>query len=187
MSIYHKKLYIKKTNGQIQSANLYTDKNEVGNEYIIVKDGNNSLYVPISNDGDIDCKIKNRNGIKKIMATAKNVIKLLNTNIWDIVTWKMFYNPTRMEPTNHVKEGEYVILPNNYTHFRLSKDAKRDDQYVFFSREIKNNIHYIDISNFKGAHVTIKILDQNRNVLFNERVQSFVSYTYCWLVLRFYN
>ena len=44
MGLYSKKLNIKKPNGVIQKANLYTDKAEVGSNYLTVKDGGNTVY-----------------------------------------------------------------------------------------------------------------------------------------------
>lgn len=40
MALYSKKLNIKKTDGTIQSANLYTDKTDVGSNYLTFKVGN---------------------------------------------------------------------------------------------------------------------------------------------------
>lgn len=44
MSLYSKKLHIKKPNNQIQIANLYTDKNDVGSNYLTLNDNNNIVY-----------------------------------------------------------------------------------------------------------------------------------------------
>ena len=44
MSLYNKKLHVKKPNNQIQTANLYTDKNDVGNNYLTFRDGGNTIY-----------------------------------------------------------------------------------------------------------------------------------------------
>ena len=61
MSIYSKKLHIKKPNGVIQTANLYTDKSDVGNNYLTLKDNNNIIYSILDVNGDIDCKISKNN------------------------------------------------------------------------------------------------------------------------------
>lgn len=66
MSLYSKKLHIKKPNNQIQIANLYTDKNDVGSNYLTLNDNNNIVYVPLMNNGDIDCKVKKNNQIFKV-------------------------------------------------------------------------------------------------------------------------
>lgn len=70
MSLYSKKLHIKKPNNQIQIANLYTDKNDVGSNYLTLNDNNNIVYVPLINNGDVDCKINKNNQIFKVNSTA---------------------------------------------------------------------------------------------------------------------
>lgn len=70
MSLYSKKLHIKKPNNQIQIANLYTDKNDVGSNYLTLNDNNNIVYVPLMNNGDIDCKVKKNNQIFKVNSFA---------------------------------------------------------------------------------------------------------------------
>lgn len=70
MSLYNKKLHIKKPNNQIQIANLYTDKNDVGSNYLTLNDNNNIVYAPLMNNGDIDCKVNKNNQIFKVNSTA---------------------------------------------------------------------------------------------------------------------
>lgn len=50
MSLYNKKLHVKKPNNQIQTANLYTDKNDVGSNYLTLNDNNNIVYAPLMNN-----------------------------------------------------------------------------------------------------------------------------------------
>ena len=66
MGLYGKKLHIKKTNGVVQTANLYTDKSDVGNNYLTFKDNNNIIYSVLDVNGDIDCKISKNNVNYKI-------------------------------------------------------------------------------------------------------------------------
>ena len=61
MSLYSKKLHIKKPNGVVQTANLYTDKSDVGNNYLTFRDGGNTIYSVLDVNGDIDCKIRKNN------------------------------------------------------------------------------------------------------------------------------
>lgn len=70
MSLYSKKLHVKKPNNQIQIANLYTDKNDVGSNYLTLNDNNNIVYAPLMNNGDIDCKVNKNNKILKVNSTA---------------------------------------------------------------------------------------------------------------------
>ena len=73
MSLYSKKLHIKKPNGVIQIANLYTDKSDVGNNYLTFKDGNNIIYSALDVNGDIDCKVNKNNISYKIKKESSNV------------------------------------------------------------------------------------------------------------------
>ena len=74
MSLYSKKLHIKKPNGVVQTANLYTDKNDVGSNYLTFRDGNNTVFSILDVNGDIDCKIRKNNINYKIK--KENVIIL---------------------------------------------------------------------------------------------------------------
>lgn len=66
MALYMKKLYIKKPNGVIQTANLYTDKSDVGANYLTLKSGNDTIYSMLDINGDVDCKISKNNVSYKI-------------------------------------------------------------------------------------------------------------------------
>ena len=66
MSIYDKKLYIKKIDGTIQTANLYTDKNDVGDNYLTFKYNGNTVYSVLSNNGDIDFNVNYNHNLYKI-------------------------------------------------------------------------------------------------------------------------
>ena len=66
MGLYGKKLHIKKPNGVVQTANLYTDKSDVGNNYLTFRDGSNTIYSVLDVNGDIDCKINKNNVSYKI-------------------------------------------------------------------------------------------------------------------------
>ena len=66
MSIYDKKLYIKKTDGNIQTANLYTDKNDVGDNYLTFKYNGNTVYTVLSGNGDIDFNVNYHHNLYKI-------------------------------------------------------------------------------------------------------------------------
>ena len=75
MSIYDKKLYIKKTDGNIQTANLYTDKNYVGDNYLTFKYNGNTVYAVLSSNGDIDFNVSYNHNLYKIKNTFKVVWK----------------------------------------------------------------------------------------------------------------
>ena len=70
MSIYDKKLYIKKTDGNIQTANLYTDKNDVGDDYLTFKYNGNTVYAVLSNNGDIDFNVSYNHNLYKIKSNV---------------------------------------------------------------------------------------------------------------------
>ena len=78
MSLYSKKLHIKKPNGVVQTANLYTDKSDVGNNYLTFRDGGNTVYSILDVNGDIDCKINKNNINYKIK--KENVVNIIPTN-----------------------------------------------------------------------------------------------------------
>ena len=75
MSIYDKKLYIKKTDGNIQTANLYTDKSDVGNDYLTFKYNGNTVYAVLDTNGDIDFNVSYNHNLYKIKNTFKIVWK----------------------------------------------------------------------------------------------------------------
>ena len=70
MSIYDKKLYIKKADGNIQTANLYTDKNDVGDNYLTFKYNGNTVYAVLSNNGDIDFNINYNHNLYKVKSNV---------------------------------------------------------------------------------------------------------------------
>ena len=94
MALYMKKLYIKKPNGVIQTANLYTDKSDVGANYLTLKSGNDTIYSMLDINGDVDCKISKNNVSYKIK--KENVI-----NIPDFHTY--INTPTTFTVPNGVK------------------------------------------------------------------------------------
>ena len=78
MSLYSKKLHIKKPNGVIQTANLYTDKNDVGSNYLTFRYGGNTIYSILDVNGDVDCKINKNNINYKIK--KENIVNVVATN-----------------------------------------------------------------------------------------------------------
>ena len=94
MALYSKKLYIKNQNGVIQTANLYTDKNDVGANYLTLKNGNDTIYSMLDVNGDVDCKISKNNVNYKLK--KENVI-----NIPDFHTY--INTPTTFTVPNGVK------------------------------------------------------------------------------------
>ena len=76
MSLYSKKLRIKKPNNKIQIANLYTDKNDVGSNYLTLNDNNNIVYAPLMNSGDIDCKVNKNNKIFNVCSFVNGNAKI---------------------------------------------------------------------------------------------------------------
>ena len=58
MSLYGKKLYIKKPGDVIQKADLYTDKSDVGNNYLTFKDIWSNVYTKLDINGNIDLYVK---------------------------------------------------------------------------------------------------------------------------------
>ena len=75
MSIYDKKLYIKKTDGTIQTANLYTDKNDVGDNYLTFKYNGNTVYAVLSSNGDINFNVSYNHNLYKVKNTFEVIKK----------------------------------------------------------------------------------------------------------------
>ena len=97
MSIYDKKLYIKKTDGNIQTANLYTDKSDVGDNYLTFKYNGNTLYAVLSNNGDIDFNVSYNHNLYKIKS--------------NVIVWKTDeYRIPRLYPSTYQTMTE---LPND--------------------------------------------------------------------------
>lgn len=127
MSLYSKKLHVKKLNNQIQIANLYTDKNDVGSNYLTLNDNNNIVYAPLMNNGDIDCKINKNNQIFKVNSTANRkdgitIIKFIKRGTYGDET--QYYPQTFTVPDNvHVvtlyfysyKNGRSIFEGTNYS------------------------------------------------------------------------
>ena len=93
MALYSKKLCVKKPNGVIQKANLYTDKADVGRNYLTFKDSGNTVYSILDVNGDVDCKI-NKNG---------NIFKIKNANV--------ITNPTKNSFGN-INVCKQITIPN---------------------------------------------------------------------------
>ena len=65
MALYSKKLNIKKPNGIIQKANLYTDKADVGSNYLTFKDNGNTVYSILDVNGDVDFNVSYNSNLYK--------------------------------------------------------------------------------------------------------------------------
>jgi hypothetical protein len=72
MGLYSKKLNIKKPNGIIQTANLYTDKADVGSNYLIFKDNGNTVYSILDINGDVDFNVNKSGNVFKVNSTKTN-------------------------------------------------------------------------------------------------------------------
>ena len=72
MALYNKKLCVKKPNGVIQKANLYTDKTDVGNNYLTFKDNGNTVYSILDVNGDVDCKVNKNGNVFSVKGSKQN-------------------------------------------------------------------------------------------------------------------
>ena len=97
MSLYDKKLYIKKTDGNIQTANLYTDKNDVGDNYLTFKYNGNTVYAVLNTNGDIDFNVSYNHNLYKIKS---------NVVIWKKDEYRMY----KLYPSTYQTMTE---LPND--------------------------------------------------------------------------
>ena len=111
MSIYDKKLYIKKTDGNIQTANLYTDKNDVGNNYLTFRDNGNTIYTVLDINGDIDFNVSYNHNLYKIKS--------------NVVIWKTDeYRMSELYPSTYKTMTE---LPNDRDWIEFVKYRKSLD------------------------------------------------------------
>jgi len=115
MSIYDKKLYIKKTDGNIQTANLYTDKNDVGDNYLTFKYNGNTVYAVLSSNGDIDFNVSYNHNLYKI----KNTFEI----VWKTDEYRM----SKLYPSTYQTMTE---LPNDRDWIEFVKYRK--DLYEMF-------------------------------------------------------
>ena len=112
MGLYGKKLHIKKQNGVVQIANLYTDKSDVGNNYLTFRDGSNTIYSILDVNGDIDCKISKNNVNYKIK--KENTIPRVRNG--------------------YTVENEYsIVFPKGVTKIGVSTDVSPNDYVVIIS------------------------------------------------------
>ena len=144
MSLYSKKLHIKKPNGVVQTANLYTDKSDVGNNYLTFRDGGNTVYSILDVNGDIDCKI-NKNNIN---------YKIKNAN-FTMPNYQIIHTSNRTSYFT-VPNGVNVIVTvfgwDNYS-------EKSAEEYL--KKELKeNNVDYI------------KVTPNNTYVVYNTYIQA---------------
>ena len=109
MSIYDKKLYIKKTDGNIQTANLYTDKTDVGDNYLTFKYNGNTVYAVLSNNGDIDFNVSYNHNLYKVKS--------------NVVIWKT---------------DEYRIYQLYPSTFRTMTELPNDRDWIEFVRYRKS-------------------------------------------------
>ena len=130
MSIYDKKLYIKKTDGNIQTANLYTDKNDVGDNYLTFKYNDNTVYVVLSNNGDIDFNVSYNHNLYKIKS---NVI------VWKTDEYRMY----KLYPSTYEDMTE---LPSDRDWIEFVK-YRKDLSEMFFRCHNLITVPLLDTSN----------------------------------------
>ena len=116
MSIYDKKLYIKKTDGNIQTANLYTDKNDVGDNYLTFKYNGNTVYAVLNTNGDIDFNVSYNHNLYKIKS---------NVVIWKTDEYKIYklYTSTYKTMTELPNDRDWIEF------VRYRKDLRSMFQY----------------------------------------------------------
>ena len=130
MGLYGKKLHIKKPNGVVQTANLYTDKSDVGNNYLTFRDGGNTVYSILDVNGDIDCKI-NKNNIN---------YKIKNAN-FTMPNYQIIQTSNRTSYFT-VPNGVNVIVAV----FGWDNDSEKSAE-EYLKKELKeNNVGYIKVT-----------------------------------------
>ena len=120
MSLYSKKLHIKKPNGVVQTANLYTDKNDVGNNYLTFRDSSNTVFSILDVNGDIDCKISKNNINYKIR--KENTVNVIPTS-------KSLRTPFNF------------TVPNGVTVLRVSNDSSIEGKWSRYIKVVPNRTY----------------------------------------------
>ena len=148
MSLYDKKLYIKKTDGNIQTANLYTDKNDVGSNYLTFKYNGNTVYAVLSSNGDIDFNVSYNHSLYKIKNTFKVVWKTDEYRIYKL--YPSIYQ-TMTELPNDRDWIEFVRYRKNLNDMfgsckKLTTIPIFDTLFAIIRRIIKNK-------SFKGVFI----------------------------------
>lgn len=171
MGLYGKKLHIKKSNGVVQIANLYTDKSDVGNNYLTFRDGSNTIYSVLDVNSDIDCKISKNNVNYKI---KKEVLVMPNYIVIHMSAYPTFTAPngvnvifavfgwdTDLEQSAEeylkerlkTNEGDYIkVTPNKrylvYNRFQTSKESVNDyEEFYKIGNWHYETIHGYGVSN----------------------------------------
>ena len=130
MSIYDKKLYIKKTDGNIQTANLYTDKSDVGDNYLTFKYNGNTVYAVLSNNGDIDFNVSYNHNLYKIKS--------------NVIVWKTDeYRMSKLYPSTYEDMTE---LPSDRDWIEFVK-YRKDLREMFFRCHNLITVPLLDTSN----------------------------------------
>ena len=152
MGLYSKKLHIKKPNGVVQIANLYTDKSDVGNNYLTFRDGSNTIYSILDVNGDIDCKI-NKNNVNYKIRKENTIVpnyKVIITNKYsqsyftipngvNIIFATFNWNTNKQSAEKYLEEklktndGYYIkVTPNKtyevYNNRRVSSKLMEDSE-----------------------------------------------------------
>ena len=152
MGLYGKKLHIKKPNGVVQTANLYTDKSDVGNNYLTFRDGGNTIYSVLDVNGDIDCKI-NKNNVNYNIRKENTIVpnyKVIITNKYsqsyftipngvNIIFATFNWNTNKQSAEKYLEEklktndGYYIkVTPNKtyevYNNRRVSSKLMEDSE-----------------------------------------------------------
>ena len=142
MSLYNKKLHIKKQNGVVQKANLYTDKNDVGSNYLTFRDGNNTVFSILDVNGDVDCKISKNNVNYKIK--KENVINVIPTS-------KSLRTPFNFTVPNGVTMLQISIINRIFKYVKVSPNTTY--KFLWYCEYIiYHNRHYsIDILAIKNT------------------------------------
>ena len=130
MSIYDKKLYIKKTDGNIQTANLYTDKNDVGDNYLTFKYNGDTVYAVLGSNGDIDFNVSYNHNLYKIKHEA--------------IQWKTDeYMMARLYPSTYSTMTE---LPNDRDWIEFVR-YRKSLRSMFQSCMVLTTVPFFDTSN----------------------------------------
>lgn len=181
MAVYNKKLCIKKPNGVIQKANLYTDKADIrGGDCLTFKDGGNIVYSILDANGDIDCKIRKNGKILKVKNT--NTIPRVRNGYKVNVVYSITFpkGVKKIAVSTDVNPNDYYIIsvtpekPYRFASEWIHIDPHDMNPDTEYNGYIVNELNY-----YKYEGVTIGDCNGTYYITYSEEINN-VEATFSW-------
>ena len=156
MGLYNKKLHIKNQNGIIQTANLYTDKTDVGSNYLTFKDGSNTVYSILDVNGDVNCKVNKRGNVFKI--NNANIINQIENSFGNINVCKQITIPSGISvvKANCIRSGISENTPFTFLYIKVTQNKTYNvctNIHVEYNVDNDRDYEFVDVS-FNGKTIS---------------------------------